>query len=252
MKTFNQLLDANKMETLLQNLQAIFDNETIKYTKDSISIIEKDTTNPTDIKHIEITGFNGSSITFNHKWIKSDYDIYKKLNPNILRKDCDGVSLIKHNNNYYFIFIELKSPFSGVTKDAILQIASSYFRSKLHLLQFKEFKNIHFTECAIAISHSENTSTQIESNDTILINKRRITGQESATEKIAHKYKEELKRNNQLAILKWDDIYPDKLPLLDTYFFKELPLIHLITDKSDDTFDFNNIVALIQKATLIH
>ena len=227
-------------------LSEIYNKKYFEEGKDKIVIKETNLSNPNeDVKEIVLSGVDGEYLFINPEWLKDSAQPYNSLwkGMNLFRRDCDAIILLHHNNNHYMLWVELKSGYSAVVKEAMFQIIGSYMRSKSYLNVFPDFSNVKYKELAVVVGHGETSNDNDDNvNTEVWANKKNQMEVKSVKDDLIIKYRRKLKANNGITSISGHDFGMEKMPLSASVKVDELPLIHIVVEGQYDTININEII----------
>lgn len=146
-----------------------------------------------------------------------------------VQHDCDGIMLVRYQNNDYLVLIELKSDYNRENiKKAEKQLAASYFRIMHHLQPLSNFNCYTCKVCGIIVSLPIDTSTKRD-----IRNKKNIGRQLPRFEEQADHF---IEKNDPYML---DDrvVGLSQLPVHNQYIIGQLPLFHVDANPGSTTFD---------------
>ena len=223
----------------IDDLQTLYDTSYFEERENHISIKEKQRDNPNALSEVTFT-FSGKLIYIKSCFLDHSKSIYrihaKHLN---FKKICDGAFIIKHQDNLFLIWVELKSGYNDVCKKAIFQLPVSYIKLKSHLKNFPNYIPNHYKELGIIISYSPQESEN--DNESIMVSKRKLVKYETVYDSIRFKYDKDI-RTYQATFLNGDDFGLNDMNIQDDLKMKSLYIHHCIADSPNTTINLDAIL----------
>lgn len=193
------------------------------------------------LKEVTFT-FTGSMIFINPKFLDDSTEIYIKPPTGVsFRHICDGIFILEQNEKKYIIWIELKSGYNDVCKKAIDQLATSYVKTKSHLMNFSTFNPAEYIELGIIVSFPPKPEdlNDVGNNPMVIENKLRNVGICAPTYKSS--YSRAL-RIHQEVIMRGTDFGFHTLSLVPQITMDKLYVKHQPVNDESAIIDLNGIL----------
>lgn len=222
-------------------LSELYNSSLFSEHADSFSLLESD-------KGAFISGatFNlpgGSFVVCSEKLWSASTELYVKRSQDFyFKRKCDGFVICDYNDKYYLIWIELKSGFNNIFKDAIYQIASCYVKSKSYLHNIKAYHPEEYKELGIVVSEPEDIQIYTPEQNKQIYDRRvqLTTAEETAMDKCRRRYRKKGK-----IILNGTDFGANGLQLADNIMLQSLPVVSVTSTIPHPSVDLAQIIAAL-------
>lgn len=193
------------------------------------------------LKEVTFT-FTGSMICISPDFLEDSVEIYVKPCSGVsFRHICDGIFLLEQEDKKYIIWVELKSGYKDVCKKAIDQLATSYVKTKSHLMNFSTFVPDEYRELGIIVSFPPKAEdlTDADNNPMVMANKLRNVG--ASTPSYRNLYHKALCANQEV-VMKGIDFGFHTLPLVPQISMTKLYVKHQPVTTENAVIDLNQIL----------